>query len=115
MGVVASKFTRYTRRFNIIERTDRIMNKEKPIPAPLHKVDADRLNDLLKSNFSWLDIYIKVYNIIEISTLILDNPQVKEELANKNSTLEQNLESVYVTSKGDVSNPMFCFFFSNSV
>lgn len=35
--------------------------------------------------------------------LLSDNPQIKEELKNKNSVLEKNLQSVYVTSKGDVS------------
>lgn len=35
--------------------------------------------------------------------IVLDDPQLKEELKNKNSTLGKNLQSVYVTSKGDVS------------
>jgi len=45
--------------------------------------------------------------------LISDDPQTKEELANKSSTLEQNLQSVYVKSKGDVSTCViyFCFLF----
>lgn len=38
-----------------------------------------------------------------IFALVSDDPQVKEELVNKNSTLGKNLQSVYVTSKGDVS------------
>jgi hypothetical protein len=35
--------------------------------------------------------------------LFSDDPQLKEELKNKNSTLGKNLQSVYVTSEGDVS------------
>lgn len=50
MGVVASHFTRQTRRFNVIERTERVLNKEKPTPAPLHKIDAERLKFLDISN-----------------------------------------------------------------
>lgn len=53
MGVAASHFTRRMRRFNVIERTERVLSKEKPIPAPLHKVDAERLKYLLKSNFNY--------------------------------------------------------------
>lgn len=41
-----------------------------------------------------------------LEIFISDDPQVKEELANKNSTLEQNLHNVYVTSKGNVSTTM---------
>jgi len=79
MGVAASHLTRHIRRFNVIDRTERIINKQKPVPAPLHKIDAERLKNLLEND-----------------------PQTKEELANKNSTLEQNLQSVYVKSKGDM-------------
>ncbi|CAI6368539.1 unnamed protein product [Macrosiphum euphorbiae] len=81
MGVAGSHFTKRIRRFNVIERTERVINKDKPIPAPLHKADAERLKQLLK-----------------------DDPQLKEELVNKNSTLGKNLHSVYVTSKGDLPN-----------
>ncbi|KAE9533150.1 hypothetical protein AGLY_009578 [Aphis glycines] len=79
MGVAGSRFTKHLRRFNVIERTERVINKDKPIPAPLHKADAERLKYLLDND-----------------------PQLKEELKNKNSTLGKNLESVYVTSKGDL-------------
>lgn len=51
MGVAGSHLTRQLRRFNVVDRTERILNKEKPIPAPLHKVDAERVKHLLKSNF----------------------------------------------------------------
>jgi len=40
---------------------------------------------------------------IEISKFVSDDLLGKEELANKNSNLEKNLQSVYVKSKGDVS------------
>lgn len=49
MGAAGSHLTKYIRRFNVIDRTERILDKEKPIPAPLHKVDAERLKDF-KSN-----------------------------------------------------------------
>ncbi|XP_022166554.1 protein NDUFAF4 homolog [Myzus persicae] len=81
MGVAGSHFTKRIRRFNVVERTERVINKDKPIPAPLHKADADRLKHLLEND-----------------------PQLKEELVNKNSTLGKNLQSVYVTSKGDLPN-----------
>lgn len=51
MGVAASHFTRRMRRYNVIDRTERVLNKEKPTPAPLHKVDAERLKFLSESNF----------------------------------------------------------------
>uniref|UniRef100_A0A2S2PWI1 Protein NDUFAF4 n=1 Tax=Sipha flava TaxID=143950 RepID=A0A2S2PWI1_9HEMI len=79
MGIAASHLTRHFRRFNVIERTERIINKEKPIAAPLHKVDAERLKHLLENN-----------------------PGMKEELANKDSTLEKNLKNIYVKSEGDL-------------
>lgn len=40
---------------------------------------------------------------ILIILLVSDDSQGKEELKNKNSDLEKNLHSVYVTSTGDVS------------
>lgn len=49
MGAVASQFTRRVRRFNVIDRTEKILNKDKPTPAPLYKVDAERLKHLLDS------------------------------------------------------------------
>lgn len=62
MGVAGSRFTKHMRRFNVIERTERVINKDKPIPAPLHKADAERLKYLLDSNFySLLRVYM--YNI----------------------------------------------------
>uniref|UniRef100_A0A2S2PJM5 Protein NDUFAF4 n=1 Tax=Schizaphis graminum TaxID=13262 RepID=A0A2S2PJM5_SCHGA len=79
MGVAGSHFTKHIRRFNVIQRTERVIKKDKPIPAPLHKADAERLKYLLEND-----------------------PQLKEELKNKNSTLGKNLQSVYVTSKGDL-------------
>ncbi|XP_060842253.1 protein NDUFAF4 homolog [Rhopalosiphum padi] len=79
MGVAGSHFTKHIRRFNVIERTERVIKKDKPIPAPLHKADAERLKYLLEND-----------------------PQLKEELKNKNSTLGKNLQSVYVTSEGDL-------------
>lgn len=39
----------------------------------------------------------------QLFTLVSDDPKLAEELKNKNSTLENNLQSVYVKSKGDVS------------
>lgn len=53
--------------------------------------------------------------MFDIFTLISDDSQVKEELANKNSALEQNLQNVYVTSKGNVSTTMTLTFIINSV
>ncbi|XP_025204096.1 protein NDUFAF4 homolog [Melanaphis sacchari] len=79
MGVAGSHFIKRIRRFNVIERTERVITKDKPTPAPLHKADADRLKYLLEND-----------------------PQLKEELKNKNSILGKNLQSVYVTSKGDL-------------
>lgn len=68
MGVAGSHLTRNLRRFNVIERTERIINKEKPTPAPLHKVDAERLKHLLKSNLIEYQIfsfkYKKLYNLL---------------------------------------------------
>ncbi|VVC40042.1 NADH dehydrogenase [ubiquinone] 1 alpha subcomplex assembly factor 4 [Cinara cedri] len=81
MGAAGSHLTRYIRRFNVINRTERIINEEKPKVAPLYKVDAERLKKLME-----------------------DNPGLIEELKNKNSTLEKNLQSVYVKSKGDLPN-----------
>lgn len=52
MGAAGSHLTRNFRRFNVINRTERIISKEKPTAAPLHKVDAERLKHLLKSNFN---------------------------------------------------------------
>lgn len=54
MGVAGSHLTRYMRRFNVVERTERVINKDKPTPAPLHKVDAERVKHLLKSNIKLL-------------------------------------------------------------
>jgi hypothetical protein len=107
MGIAASHLTRHFRRFNVIERTERIINKEKPIAAPLHKVDAERLKHLLESNLNVSFIFRKlsIYQVSKINklTLITDNPGMKEELANKDSTLEKNLKNIYVKSEGDVS------------
>lgn len=55
MGIVASHLTRKLRRFNVLDRTERILNKEKPIPAPLHKIDADRIKYLSESKI--LNLY----------------------------------------------------------
>jgi len=101
MGVAGSHFTKRIRRFNVVERTERVINKDKPIPAPLHKADAERLRLLLESNNCNLILFVHMVDIIFV--LISDDPQLKEELVNKNSTLGKNLQSVYVTSKGDVS------------
>lgn len=49
MGAAGSHLTRYIRRFNVIDRTERVLNKEKPTPAPLHKADAERVKNF-KSN-----------------------------------------------------------------
>jgi len=100
MGVAGSHFTKRIRRFNVVERTERVINKDKPIAAPLHKADAERLKHLLESN---CNLILCVYIVDIIFGLISDDPQLKEELVNKNSTLGKNLQSVYVTSKGDVS------------
>jgi len=101
MGVAGSHFTKRIRRFNVIERTERVINKDKPVPAPLHKADAERLKQLLRGNYCNLILCV---NMVDITfELISDDPQLKEELVNKNSTLGKNLHSVYVTSKGDVS------------
>ncbi|XP_050533087.1 protein NDUFAF4 homolog [Daktulosphaira vitifoliae] len=78
MGLVGSHLSRKIRRFNVIDRTERIINKEKPIPAPLHKTDVERLKKMMQ-----------------------DDPQMKEEVINKNSLLEKNLKDVYVNSTGD--------------
>lgn len=101
MGVAGSHFTKRVRRFNVVERTERVINKDKPIPAPLHKADAERLKQLLESNYYMLILCENMVDVI--FELILDDPQLKEELVNKNSTLGKNLQNVYVTSKGDVS------------
>jgi len=101
MGVAGSHFTKRIRRFNVAERTERVINKDKPIPAPLHKADAERLKQLLKGNYCNLILCVNMVDII--FELISDDPQLKEELVNKNSTLGKNLQSVYVKSKGDVS------------
>lgn len=101
MGVAGSHFTKRIRRFNVVERTERVINKDKPIPAPLHKADAERLKHLLESNNCNLILFVHMVDIIFV--LISDDPQLKEELVNKNSTLGKNLQSVYVTSEGDVS------------
>jgi len=50
MGVAGSHLTKRIRRFNVVERTERVIDKDKPIPAPLHKADAERLKYLLESN-----------------------------------------------------------------
>jgi len=62
MGVAGSRFTKHMRRFNVIERTERVINKDKPIPAPLHKADAERLKYLLDSNFHSL-FFVHMFNI----------------------------------------------------
>lgn len=63
MGAVASQFTRHVRRFNVIGRTEKILNKDKPIPAPLHKVDAERLKHLLDSKFIGLYVFLTYYTM----------------------------------------------------
>lgn len=107
MGIAASHLTRHFRRFNVINRTERIINKEKPVAAPLHKVDAERLKSLLESNLNGSYIFNKllIYQTSKTNkaALITDNPGIKEETANKDSTLENNLKNVYVKSEGDVS------------
>lgn len=52
MGVAGSHLSRHMRRFNVVNRTEKVISKDKPTPAPLHKADAERLKDLLESNFS---------------------------------------------------------------
>jgi len=63
MGLAASHLTRHMRRFNVIDRTERIISKQKPVRAPLHKVDAERLKDLLESNFTDSHRYVQTYTI----------------------------------------------------
>lgn len=50
MGAAGSHLTRHIRRFNVVQRTERVISKDKPTPAPLHKVDAKRLKTLIDSN-----------------------------------------------------------------
>ncbi|XP_050436505.1 NADH dehydrogenase [ubiquinone] 1 alpha subcomplex assembly factor 4 [Adelges cooleyi] len=79
MGIVGSHLTRNLRRFNVVGRTERVIDKEKPTRAPLHKADAERIKQMIK-----------------------DDPKMKEELLNKSSVHEGNLKDVYVTSTGDL-------------
>jgi len=58
MGAAASHMTRHARRFNVIERTERIIARDKPTPAPLHKVDAERIKHLLNSDLIVLWVYV---------------------------------------------------------
>lgn len=65
MGVAGSHLTRYIRRFNVIDRTERVLNKDKPIPAPLHKADAERVKKF-KGNtmvhyYWWNSIDVRSY------------------------------------------------------
>jgi hypothetical protein len=62
MGVAGSHFTKHIRRFNVIERTERVIKKDKPIPAPLHKADAERLKYLLESNLNPI-LCVHMYDI----------------------------------------------------
>lgn len=59
MGAVGSHLTRHIRRFNVVDRTERVISQEKPTPAPLHKADAERLKNLKGNNVILIDhVYI---------------------------------------------------------
>ncbi|XP_040573844.1 NADH dehydrogenase [ubiquinone] 1 alpha subcomplex assembly factor 4 [Lepeophtheirus salmonis] len=81
MGGVASRvkghiWTRNVQRFNIESRTHKLLDKEKPTPAPKYSVDTQYLKDLRKSE-----------------------PHISKELGSIDFELSQRLKEVYVTSK----------------
>ena len=55
MGNIGGKVVRKTMRpfknFAVEARTERILAKEKPTPAPWHSKTQEKINDLMKSNF----------------------------------------------------------------
>lgn len=48
MGKVFSMLTRPVRNFNVESRAHKIINKEKPIAAPLHKSNLEEAERLLR-------------------------------------------------------------------
>jgi len=77
-------FTRTKQRFNIEDRTDKLLSREKLDPAPKYESDAKFLQDLKTSH-----------------------PEIMEEIEKKDDKLLKRLEDVYVTSKDPESyDPM---------
>jgi len=75
MGKVSSQLTRPIRTFNIANRAEKVISREKPIPAPQYAV-TERQKELLD----------KV------------NPTFLEDHYRKNMQLDQRLKDVFVTS-----------------
>lgn len=81
MGAAGSHLTRYMRRFNVINRTERVISKEKPKVAPLHKIDAERLKQLMEGGFlyklyiQYLKIQCSVLNYLHWFQMTLNSPK----------------------------------------
>lgn len=48
MGKVLSVLSKPVRNFNIENRAHKVISKEKPIPAPKHKINLDEYQSVLK-------------------------------------------------------------------
>ncbi|XP_076239221.1 NADH dehydrogenase [ubiquinone] 1 alpha subcomplex assembly factor 4 [Calliopsis andreniformis] len=82
MGKVYSRILRPIRSFNIEHRTERIISKEKPAPAPQYP-SANKQREFVD----------KMY------------PDIKETLSKKNIKLDSHLKNVYVTSTDPKGKP----------
>ena len=78
--VRATYITRNVQRFNIESRTEKVLNKEKPIAAPKYKTDEELLQSIRH-----------------------DYPELADASTKKDTQLLQKLEKVYVTSTDPVS------------
>ena len=81
MGHVASKLrgqliTRPLQRFNLEARTETVMSREKPTPAPKFASDVELLEQIR-----------------------IKNPEIVEEIRNQNPALEERLKQVHFINK----------------
>lgn len=62
MGKVVSVLSRPIKNFNVESRAHKVISKEKPLPAPLHKASKKELENLLKGTQMFIKTLLLFFN-----------------------------------------------------
>lgn len=92
-----SMVTKPIRNYNIESRAHKIISKDKPVPAPKHKSISVDYERILKGKFN---LFCSC-----IIRLILEYPNIAEEIETKHKDLDSRLRDVFVVSH----DPVVCF------
>lgn len=97
MGQLASKVIRKANRFNVENRAHRVLEREKPTPAPKFDSNLRDMERTLEREIP--EKFKRSLSFSKLDFIITVDPKFVDKLNAKDATLDSRLKDVYVTSQ----------------